>query len=57
MLVHELIALLEKEDPNKEVKIEREIFCGLGGCDCTYGTYNYNPVEVDTKAHEFVTLL
>jgi len=57
MLVHELIAVLLKEDPNKEVRIERERFCGMGGCDCTAGTYDYDPLDVDTEAHEFVTLL
>jgi hypothetical protein len=56
MLVHELISLLEKEDPNKEVRIEVENFCGIGGCDCTSGTYDYLDVNVDTEEHDFIVI-
>jgi hypothetical protein len=56
MLVHQLIALLEKEDMNKEVRIQLERFCGAGGCDCTAGTYDYEAVNVDVKTHDFITI-
>jgi hypothetical protein len=56
MLVHELISLLEKEDPNKKVRIQVENFCGIGGCDCTSGTYDYLDVNVDTEEHDFIVI-
>jgi hypothetical protein len=56
MLAHELMTLLENEDPNKEVRIKLERFCGAGGCDCTSGTYDYETIDVDTEGHDFIVI-
>jgi hypothetical protein len=56
VLVNELITLLMQEDPNKEVRIKIELFCGKGGCDCTSGTYDYDDIVVDTVEHDFIVI-
>jgi hypothetical protein len=56
MLVNELVALLEKQDPNKEIRIEVERTCGIGGCDCTAGEYDYETLDVNTTDHEFIVI-
>lgn len=48
MLVHELIALLEKQDPNKEVHVE--ITCSYSCCT------DHVEAEADTESHDYVLI-
>jgi hypothetical protein len=48
MLVNELIALLEKEDPNKEVHVE--LNCDLGCC------HDHVDAEMDSTSHDYILI-